>query len=763
MATQYMPSRGERTAPTFDKDKPRELSRFFKDLEKLFTRVGVTIDKTQKDHVLEYVPFEVEQIWKTFPEYADPTKTYINYRDAILVHYPDATGDYVYSPRDMEELIESRLRAGIQTTDDLQAFHLSFLAITTWLIEKDQMGDFEQKRGYLRAFQQPLLAAIKNRLQMLHTTHHPNKPHKVSDVHEAARYILQSEDSRPQSNYSLPQSSYSSPQAPVVPIASSVSKEISFKPETFASVMASFSKTIADALSQSNRTRVTGATPGMPRNTDCNFCGGAHFIRECPIVEEYVVAGKCRRNFEGKVILSTGAFCPRDIPGTLLRERIDEWHHRNPNQLSVATLIHTISTDHLRNNSEGIGTTTFQLSEEERITTLEAELFNLRARRPAFTPVIKTRAQRARDPISEATIEEIIDAHPVRGNTPGIIEIEQPSRPTVPRQPIVLPTPEITITTLPAEEPEHPFRNTKDAAYAPPTSKNVGAPVKIPVVKAATPAYKTLPPIYDTAIAIDVYKRAMDSSIMITQRELLSLSPEVRTQVRDDTTTRRVPTVSSPANARTALYTIEEEDEEDEEISQDTVPSFALQDTYKMNLPDDAVIIGDPIESYYNSLSPGEAPDLKRLKVAMQSTAIRSIIAVVDSRQKKECTVDPGCQVVAMSELTCHGLTLAYDPRIRLHMESANGTLDWSLGLARNVPFLIGSITVYLQVHVIRSPSYDILLGRPFDVLTASVIRNYADENQTITITDPNTDQKCTIPTFARGTYCSNPLPQPDF
>ena len=32
-------------------------------------------------------------------------------------------------------------------------------------------------------------------------------------------------------------------------------------------------------------------------------------------------------------------------------------------------------------------------------------------------------------------------------------------------------------------------------------------------------------------------------------------------------------------------------------------------------------------------------------------------------------------------------------------MESANGSFDWSLGLARNVPFLIGTITLYLQVQ----------------------------------------------------------------
>jgi hypothetical protein len=296
-----MPSRGEWAAPCFDKDKQRELSRFSKDLEKLFVRVGVTAEPTKKDHVLDYVPFNVEQIWKTFPEYANLLATYADFKKAILVHYPDATGDYVYALRDMEELIEGRLRAGIQSNDDLQVFHLSFLAITTWLIEKDQMGDFEQRHGYLRAFQQPLLAAIKNRLQMLFTAHHPNVPHKIQDVHEAAQYILQSSDSVPKQHY-----------APIVitPISPtlSTSSDINIKTETFATVMATFSKTIADALGgQTSRSRIVPANASGSRNTDCNFCGSPHFIRECTIVVEYIVAGKCRRNFEGKVIFSLRA------------------------------------------------------------------------------------------------------------------------------------------------------------------------------------------------------------------------------------------------------------------------------------------------------------------------------------------------------------------------------------------------------------------------------------------------------------------------
>ena len=50
------------------------MDRFFKQLEHLFARVGVTSDKDKKEHVLEYVDFDVEQLWKIFPEYADQMK-----------------------------------------------------------------------------------------------------------------------------------------------------------------------------------------------------------------------------------------------------------------------------------------------------------------------------------------------------------------------------------------------------------------------------------------------------------------------------------------------------------------------------------------------------------------------------------------------------------------------------------------------------------------------------------------------------------------
>jgi hypothetical protein len=144
-----MPLRNERIAPVFDGSKPRELTRFFEDLEILMTRAQITDQQEMKKQVLRYVDFDTEQIWKTFTEYTDNTSAYQKFKDAILTHYPDASGDFIYSLRDMDQLIGERQRIGITTTQDLSAYHLQFIAITIWLISKGQLGDLEQQRAYV--------------------------------------------------------------------------------------------------------------------------------------------------------------------------------------------------------------------------------------------------------------------------------------------------------------------------------------------------------------------------------------------------------------------------------------------------------------------------------------------------------------------------------------------------------------------------------------------------------------------------------------
>ena len=128
-------------------------------------------------------------------------------------------------------------------------------------------------------------------------------------------------------------------------------------------------------------------------------------------------------------------------------------------------------------------------------------------------------------------------------------------------------------------------------------------------------------------------------------------------------------------------------------------------------LPPNATIIADPYEVYLcNNAGAINLADPNAV-VATESSALCAILPVVDGQDKVKAILDPGCQIVAMSEEVCNALALHYDPTIRLNMMSANSSIDQSLGLACNVPFLIGDIMLYLQVHVLRNPAYDILLG----------------------------------------------------
>ena len=144
---------------------------------------------------------------------------------------------------------------------------------------------------------------------------------------------------------------------------------------------------------------------------------------------------------------------------------------------------------------------------------------------------------------------------------------------------------------------------------------------------------------------------------------------------------------------------------------------------------------------------------LEEVEVAVESNTLSAILPLVDGKEWVKAILDPGCQVVAMSKEVCNMLALPYDPDVHLNMVSANGGVDQSLGVVRNVAFLVGDITVYLQVHILRSPAYNKLLGCPFDILTQSVVWNFQNKNQTITIKDPNTGRSATMPTVDHGSH----------
>src|SRR5271163_5235476 len=178
----------------------------------------------------------------------------------------------------------------------------------------------------------------------------------------------------------------------------------------------------------------------------------------------------------------------------------------------------------------------------------------------------------------------------------------------------------------------------------------------------------------------------MDAPITVTQRELLSLSPEIRLQVREATTTWRLPFKDgNTANTTQNYLDLGDEDEyyqqyDTQQLLQTTTfPTLAIEHAHHRPAPHGSIVIPDPIKTYYKSLHLGEVPNPDRLVVAMESGAVRSVFATIDHSQKKECILDPGCQIIAMSEASCHDLGLTYNPAIILNMQSANGNINQSL------------------------------------------------------------------------------------
>ena len=156
----------------------------------------------------------------------------------------------------------------------------------------------------------------------------------------------------------------------------------------------------------------------------------------------------------------------------------------------------------------------------------------------------------------------------------------------------------------------------------------------------------------------------METLIMIMQRELLSLSPEVWSQFRDSTITRRI----SNKDVQTTQALWQEEIETANKIEQllPTISTFALPTvTYALN---GSITISNPIKAYYRSLPSGFDLLEDALTVSLESSAIWFILACIDTKQRFECILDPGYQLITMPATLCHELGIAYNPTIQLNM-----------------------------------------------------------------------------------------------
>lgn len=253
----------------------------------------------------------------------------------------------------------------------------------------------------------------------------------------------------------------------------------------------------------------------------------------------------------------------------------------------------------------------------------------------------------------------------------------------------------------------------------------------------------------------------LGNNTMLPTGKLLKVSPGVRRIIMQrlrNMGTRRTPLKSFLTEIWAETVDIIRPEERAEDVNSfllhvDDIPSGDVYEVLKVEtngLPVGAVVHKDIVETYKQELPPAERN--KVIIVASPSDALKSVYPVVNkSGQEVESILDGGSQIVAMDLAVAVGVGLTWDPDTTIHMQSANGSLKRTKGLARNVPFNFGDLTIYLQIHVIDNAPYKVLLGRPFDVLTESTIQNYADGYQDLTLKCPNSGHRVTVGTYSRG------------
>jgi len=181
-----MPGRGDRSAPRFDPKQPRELRRYFADLDFAFDHASVTDDADKKQHACRYVNVDTSELWETLAEFSDVLKSYKDFTKAVYALYPGSDEERKWSVADMDKLVGERSRIGIISLGDLGEYYRQFLAITTFLRSKNRLSEAEQSRAFVQGIPADLWRIISQRLQLKLPDHFPDDPYPLESVHEAA-------------------------------------------------------------------------------------------------------------------------------------------------------------------------------------------------------------------------------------------------------------------------------------------------------------------------------------------------------------------------------------------------------------------------------------------------------------------------------------------------------------------------------------------------------------------------------------------------
>ena len=225
--------------------------------------------------------------------------------------------------------------------------------------------------------------------------------------------------------------------------------------------------------------------------------------------------------------------------------------------------------------------------------------------------------------------------------------------------------------------------------------------------KSDGPQYRHQCPAEDPMLKQKVVDKVLDATMSISVREAMAISYEVRQTVKNMATSKRVPAGATVSNLV------------------ETHHSFAT-------------------ENHRSTPTSRQSPTCSAF------VPLRVIDATFAGGVKAECILDSGSQFIAMRRDIWERTGLSLNPDTASTIEAANTSRSTTLGAIPNVSMSIGDLELSVYVHIVEEAPFEVLLGRPFFVLTTCETKDTEDGGQVLRISDPWEGISALIPTRDR-------------
>ena len=355
---------------------------------------------------------------------------------------------------------------------------------------------------------------------------------------------------------------------------------------------------------------------------------------------EYSRVSKCTHSADGKVVLPSGAMVLHNILGNWLRDHMGKWHRLNPGQTALQMILEVAAAQPitaLASESASRSSTSCPAQNMgQYLEVSQAGSYALR-RIPGLCPKVNAPPQPAHD-------NTVLIGSSSNSSNRGI---PSPFKQELP--------PHLMHGSTSPDKTRAQIEEIDETShqYVAKGAIEVSQPMALAACK-HDPAYTTTTKIHNDRVVLNVYNHVMEIPITVTQCKLLSLAPELHTQVADATIKQQIPHEVTQVLIKEINDTKGNHDEDTQDAHMPSVFTTVRTLPIAMKVSHNTYLKAIP-----------ETPDpQEEVEVAAESNTLHAILPVVNGQEQIEVILGPGCQVVAMSEEVCNALAIAYDPGV---------------------------------------------------------------------------------------------------